>query len=299
MRTGGVAACLFIWLQYCLPQHLLSRGVYALTRSRLLKRPLVAAFMHGFKPVMHDAVQPDPQAYDSFNAFFTRALRDDARPLPTEPAALACPVDGTVSSFGPISADQLWQAKGQNYSLLALLAGDAAQAAHYRDGSFITIYLAPYDYHRIHMPVSGALRSAAYVPGALFSVNDVTAAGVPGLFARNERVVCAFDQAGRPFTLILVGALFVGSMTTVWHGDIAPAGERAVRRLRATTDAAPLALTRGAEMGRFNMGSTVILLFPRGMVALHDGLHVGRVVRMGEPIGALQPSGTASRNPGS
>jgi phosphatidylserine decarboxylase len=285
MTTGSVGAQLFVWLQYCLPQHLLSRGVRWLTRSTFMKRPLVAAFMRGFRPVMDDALQSDPQAYGTFNEFFTRALRADARPLPDDAAALACPVDGTVSSFGPIDDDRLWQAKGQHYSLPALLAGDATQAARYRHGSFITIYLAPYNYHRIHMPLGGALRAATYVPGALFSVNDVTAAHVPGLFARNERVVCHFEQDGQPFTLILVGALFVGSMTTVWHGDIAPANGRVLTPLRTITDAAPLQIARGDEMGRFNMGSTVILLFPQGSVALANDLCVGRVVRMGETIG--------------
>jgi phosphatidylserine decarboxylase len=299
MTTGSVGARLFVWLQYCLPQHLLSRGVRWLTRSTLMKRPLVALFMQGFKPDMHDAQQRDPQAYSSFNDFFTRALRAAARPLPEDAAALACPVDGTVSSFGPIDDDRLWQAKGQSYSLLALLAGDVAQAARYRRGSFITLYLAPYNYHRIHMPLGGQLQAASYVPGALFSVNDVTAAHVPGLFARNERVVCHFAQDGQPFTLILVGALFVGSMTTVWHGDIAPSNGRVVTALRTTAAAAPLQIARGAEMGRFNMGSTVILLFPQASVALADDLRVGRVVRMGEAIGRRLPSDTVPRATGS
>jgi phosphatidylserine decarboxylase len=299
MKVGGVGARLFVGLQYCLPQRLLSRGVWWLTRSTLLKRPLIAVFMRGFKPAMHDAVQSDAQAYRTFNDFFTRALRADARPLPDDTAALACPVDGTVSSFGAIEDGQLWQAKGQNYSLLALLAGDAVQTARYRHGSFITIYLAPYNYHRIHMPLGGELRAAAYVPGALFSVNDVTAAHVPGLFARNERVVCHFEQDGQPFTLILVGALFVGSMTTVWHGDIAPTNGRVVTSLHAPATAAPLQIARSAELGRFNMGSTVILLFPSNSVALADDLYVGRVVRMGEAIGRQLPSGTAQRATGS
>ena len=299
MTNGSVGARLFVWLQYCLPQHLLSRGVWWLTRSAFMKRPLVAAFVRGFKPVMHDALQPDPQAYGTFNEFFTRALRADARPMPRAADTLACPVDGTVSSFGPIDHDQLWQAKGQNYSLLALLAGDTAQAACYRQGSFITIYLAPYNYHRIHMPLGGRLDAAAYVPGALFSVNDVTAAHVPGLFARNERVVCHFEHDGQRFALILVGALFVGSMSTVWHGDIAPTDGRVVTPLRATATAVPLQIARGGEMGRFNMGSTVILLFPKGSVALADDLRVGSKVRMGEAIGRQLPSGTAQRTTGS
>ena len=296
MRTGSVGARLFVLLQYCLPQHLLSRGVRAMTRSRLLKRPLVAAFVRGYRPVMHDAIQTDPQAYRTFNEFFTRALLPDARVQPADAEALSCPVDGTVSSFGPIVDGQLWQAKGQNYSLLALLAGDAAMAESHRHGSFITIYLAPYNYHRIHMPLAGELRAASFVPGALFSVNDTTAAQVPGLFARNERVVCHFNQDGQPFTLILVGALFVGSMSTVWHGNIAPRGRRIIP-LQPLATAAPPALARGAEMGRFNMGSTVILLFPKGMMTLAATLRVGQLVRLGDFIGRRSAAGTTTPLP--
>ena len=190
----------------------------------------------------------------------------------------------------------LWQAKGQDYSLLALLAGDAAMAESHRHGSFITIYLAPYNYHRIHMPLAGELRAASFVPGALFSVNDTTAAQVPGLFARNERVVCHFNQDGQPFTLILVGALFVGSMSTVWHGNIAPRGRRIIP-LQPLATAAPPALARGAEMGRFNMGSTVILLFPKGMMTLAATLRVGQLVRLGDFIGRRSAAGTTTPLP--
>jgi phosphatidylserine decarboxylase len=289
VHGAGFGARCFVLLQYCLPQHLLSRGVWWLTRTRWLKRPLVAAFVRGFKPLMHDAMQPDPQAYTSFNAFFTRALRDDARPLPADPLALACPVDGTVSSFGGIDGATLWQAKGQTYTLLSLLAGDASAAARYAGGSFLTIYLAPYNYHRIHMPLTGELRAASHVPGALFSVNDTTAALVPGLFARNERVVCNLDSNGQTFCVILIGALFVGSMTTVWHGDVQPRAGRAVTPLQPCIDGIARQQPRGAELGRFNMGSTVILLFPRGLVTLDERLHVGQIVRMGEAIGQRQP----------
>jgi phosphatidylserine decarboxylase len=232
-RDLSLSARLFVGLQYCLPQHLLSRGVRWLTRATLFKRPLIAAFMRGFKPQMHDALEPDPMAYKTFNAFFTRALRTGARSLPADVNAIACPVDGAISSFGPIHHDTLWQAKGQTYSLPALLAGDAEAAAHYRDGSFLTIYLAPYNYHRIHMPINGTLTAATYVPGALFSVNNTTAALVPGLFARNERVVCAFDSSGQPFSVILVGALFVGSMSTVWHAALAIIDAATRRRARS------------------------------------------------------------------
>jgi phosphatidylserine decarboxylase len=277
----------FVALQYVLPQHLLSRLVGWAARSRLLARPLIRAFVAGFKPEMHDAIETEPLAYPTFNQFFTRALRPDARPMPDDPHALACPVDGTVSMGGAIDAGRLLQAKGQWYALSELLAGDAGQAAHYQGGNFLTIYLAPYNYHRIHMPRSGTLAGASFVPGRLFSVNQVTAARVPGLFARNERVICSFDSDGGRFAVILVGALNVGSMDTVWHGNVAPARQRVVTRLAPQADLAPVVQPRGAELGRFNMGSTVILLFPQGAVTLDPRLAPGLAVRMGEAIGRI------------
>jgi phosphatidylserine decarboxylase len=277
-------------MQYLLPQHAISRLVLRATRStrRGFKNFLIEKFVRGFRPDMSDAVETRPLAYASFNEFFTRALRPGTRPLPIGADELACPVDGTVSECGAIENGQLLQAKGQRYSVGDLLAGRDDWASRFVGGSFLTIYLAPYNYHRIHMPWHGRLEAAWYVPGALFSVNATTAAAVPGLFARNERVVCAFTQDGLPWSLVLVGALNVGCMDTVWHGTVAPRRPRVVTSLPLQDLAAPLALERGAEMGRFNMGSTVVLLFPRGAVSFDSRIRAGQVVRMGERIGSVR-----------
>ena len=281
---------LFVPMQYLLPQHTFSRVVLRATRieTPAIKNALIGAFVRGFNPDMSDAVVTDPLAYASFNAFFTRALRDDARPVAAGDEALASPVDGTVSEAGAIAANRLLQAKGQHYTLDALLSGAAATwAPAFRDGMFATIYLAPYNYHRIHMPADGHLVEAWYVPGRLFSVNAATAAAVPGLFARNERVVLIFEGRCGPFAVILVGALFVGSMTTVWHGDVTPRRPRRPALLPATALRAPPGLARGAELGRFNMGSTVILLFGKNRVELAPQVAAGRRVVMGESLGRL------------
>ncbi len=288
--TEGVGARLFVALQYLLPQHGLSRLVHALARvrTRWVKNGLIRAFLRGFSPDLSDALEPDPYAYPSFNAFFTRALRADARPIAADAAAIASPVDGTVSECGPIRGDRLLQAKGHDYTLGALLAGRESLAGRCEGWRFATIYLAPWNYHRIHLPLAGTLAEAWYVPGWLFSVNQTTAAHVAGLFARNERIVCAFDGP-TPFALVLVGALNVGSMETVWHGEVTPRRPRELTRLQAppAAGAAPLALAKGAEMGRFNMGSTVILLLPPGRAEWDAGLTAGRSVRVGEQIGRL------------
>ena len=284
---------LFVSMQYLLPQHALSRVVMAATRVRVrwIKDALIGAFLRGYSPDLGDAAEPDAHAFESFNAFFTRALRDGARPLAGGASTLACPVDGTVSQAGPIDGNRIFQAKGHHYSLEALLAGAApGWAAGFRDGSFATIYLAPYNYHRIHMPNDGVLREGWYVPGRLFSVNGTTAAAVPGLFARNERVVLIFDGDCGPFAVILVGALFVGSMTTVWHGDVTPRRGRQPERLPLNPTGHPLALSRGAELGRFNMGSTVILLYGKDRAELLARCAPGQVVRMGEAIGHTLPA---------
>jgi phosphatidylserine decarboxylase len=279
-------------MQYLLPQILLSRLVGAIARSRLavVRRPLIAAFMRGFKPDMRDAVQADPQGYDSFNLFFTRALRPQARPPSPANDAIDSPVDGTISALGQSSSGRLIQAKGRDYSLRALLANHDALADAMAGGDFMTIYLAPFNYHRIHMALAGTLREAWYVPGRLFSVNDTTARHVPNLFARNERVVLHFDGPRGPHVLVMVGALFVGSMGTVWHGDIAPPRARGATSLPVPAGApvaASAQLARGAEVGRFNMGSTVILLVPQGMARWDASLACGSVLRMGQQIGTL------------
>ena len=292
--SPSLGARAFVALQHVLPQHGISRLVHAATRSQTpwFKDLLIRSFMRGFRPDLSDAVRSDPLAYASFNAFFTRALQPGARPLPTDPAALACPVDGTVSELGDIEDNRLLQAKGRHYTLDALLAGREDWVARFRGGRFATIYLAPHNYHRIHMALPGVLRDAWFVPGRLFSVNRTTADGVANLFARNERVNLLFEDDGTEaaslhHALLFIGALNVGSMDTIWHGEVAPRRPRRLERLPVAPAAgsAPYAAARGEEVGRFNMGSTVILLFPPGTIEWRAGLASGQTVRMGETIG--------------
>jgi phosphatidylserine decarboxylase len=286
----GAAGRGFVALQHLLPQHGISRLVLRATRSRTpaFKNMLIRMFMRGFDPQMHDAVEPEPTAYASFNDFFTRALRPETRPVDADPAAIVSPVDGTVSEAGTLSTDRLLQAKGHEYSLRALLAGNTTWARTFTAGTFATIYLAPYNYHRIHMALAGELRESFYVPGRLFSVNRTTARLVPGLFSRNERVFCGFDGGSLPWAIILVGALNVGSMATVWHGDVTPRKHREITALPVSDVLAPTTLAKGEEMARFNMGSTVILLLPPGAADWQSSLVAGRVLRMGERIGTLR-----------
>jgi phosphatidylserine decarboxylase len=286
--AGGRA---FVALQHLLPQHGISRLVLAATRSRspAFKNALIKLFVKGFHPDMSDAIEPEPTAYPSFNEFFTRALRPESRPVDADPRAIVSPVDGTVSEAGRLTEDRILQAKDHAYTLRALLAGSGSWERSFAGGTFATIYLAPYNYHRIHMPLGGELRESFYVPGRLFSVNRTTARLVPGLFARNERVFCGFDSGGMPWAIILVGALNVGSMATVWHGDVTPRRHRVVTALPVTDVLAPADLAKGDEMARFNMGSTVILLFPPGAAEWSATLAAGKVLRMGERIGTLRP----------
>jgi phosphatidylserine decarboxylase len=238
---------------------------------------------------MAEAANPDPAAYKSFNAFFTRALKPGVRPL--SPAAFVCPVDGAISQLGRIKRDQIFQAKGHQYSTQALVGGDAALAAQFQDGAFATIYLSPKDYHRIHMPAAARLRRMIHVPGDLFSVNPATAQGVPRLFARNERVVCVFDAphgsdgALRPFVLVLVGATIVGSMSTVWHGVVNPPRPGHLREW--TYDDPAQRFDRGQEMGSFLLGSTVVMLWPQDTIAFNPQWAPGQPVRLGEAMGEL------------
>jgi len=289
MDEDSAGARAFVALQYLLPHHLLSSLAYEITRSRLrwVKNALISAFVRRFHPDMSDAAQPDPFAFESFNAFFTRALRADARPVAADSAAIVSPVDGTVSQLGRLDGSWLMQAKGYAYMLESLLATEGSWAEPFRGGAFATLYLAPFNYHRIHMPLEGTLRAAWYIPGQLFSVNATTAASVPGLFARNERVVCVFGAGALTFALVLVGALFVGSMSTVWHGEVTPRSPRRRAELPLDTGASGLMLPRGAEMGRFNMGSTVILLLPPGKAEWLAALGPGSAVRLGAPLARL------------
>jgi phosphatidylserine decarboxylase len=279
---SGIGGRLFVWLQYVLPQHGLSRLVLAATRVRTpwFKNALTRGFLALFSVDMAEALEPDPYRYPSFNEFFTRSLRPDARPIDAAARSIASPVDGAVSECGPILENRLLQAKGREYSLDQLLAGQS-WAGRFAGGRFATIYLAPFNYHRIHMAVRGTLEHTVFVPGRLFSVNTVTARHVPRLFARNERVLTLFETEFGKFALVMVGALNVGSMATVWAGDIAPARQRVVTRIPSPA----LTLEKGAELGRFNMGSTVILLFEPNRVAWHPLLRAGSVVRLGQAIG--------------
>ena len=286
-ESPTLRARLFVAMQYLLPQHFLSRQVHRLARCRVkpVKNALIGSFVRHFRPDMSAAADPEPLDYPSFNAFFTRSLRPGSRPGDTDPRALACPVDGTVSQIGRLDGVRMLQAKDHDYSVAALLGGASGWAERFAGGSFATLYLAPYNYHRIHMPAAGTLSAAWFVPGRLFSVNAVTAAAVPGLFARNERVVCAFEEGPLAFAMALVGALFVGSIATVWHGDVTPCSPRRAAQLPVATGRAPLRLERGAELGRFNMGSTVILLLPPGAADWLPELQPGSPVRVGQTIG--------------
>ena len=273
-------------LQHLLPKQALTRfaGLVAAWRGGAATTALIRWFVGRYSVNMAEAAETRIEAYPSFNEFFTRALKPGARPLAD--AEWLCPVDGAISQFGKINGDQVFQAKGHAYSTTALVGGDAALAAPYADGWFATLYLSPRDYHRIHMPCAGTLRRTIHVPGDLFSVNPTTARGVPGLFARNERVVCIFDDAqGRPFVLVLVGATIVGSMATVWQGVINPPRPGLVREWRH--DDAPVHLERGAEMGRFLLGSTVVMLFTAEAMRdrhANPAWAPGGAIRMGEAM---------------
>jgi len=276
----------FSLLQYVLPHHALSRfvGACAALRWRPAKNLLIASFMRGYRPDLSDAAEPDPFAYPSFNAFFTRALHERARPLPDDPGIVVSPVDGRVNQAGNIEADRLLQAKGHHYTLDALLAGAApAWASRFHGGTFATLYLAPTNYHRIHMPADGQLQEAWYVPGRLFNVGLAASRDIPGLFARNERVVLLFEGPAGPFALVFVGALNVGSMDTVWHGNVAPRRPRHMQQLPLPAAASPRR-ARGEEAGRFNMGSTVIVLFGPRQVQLEPLRATGDAIRMGAPL---------------
>jgi phosphatidylserine decarboxylase len=270
--------------QYLLPKQAMTAfgGLVAGWRGGAVTTAIIRRFIARYGVEMRDAEQPDPAAYATFNEFFTRALRPLARPLAQ--AELICPVDGSISQFGPIEAGgQIFQAKGHQYSAAALLGGDEALAASFDGGSFATLYLSPKDYHRIHMPCAGTLKRMVHVPGALFSVNPTTARGVPGLFARNERVVCVFDTTYGPLAVVLVGATIVGSMATVWHGVVNPPRPGHLRAWRYD-EGATIRLAQGEEMGRFLLGSTVVLLWPAGTWRFNPAWTAGGAVKLGEAM---------------
>ena len=273
-----------------LPQYLLPKGALTNFAGRVagakggaMTTRLIRWFVGRYNVNMDEALDPDITHYTSFNDFFTRALRPGARPIAQ--ADYVCPVDGRISQFGTIDKDQIFQAKGHQFSTTALVGGDTALAAQFEHGSFANLYLSPRDYHRIHMPCDGRLTRMIYVPGELFSVNPTTARGIPGLFARNERVVCVFDTANGPFVMTLVGATIVGSMATVWHGVVNPPRSGQVRDWSYAND--HIVLKKGEELGRFLLGSTVVMLFPKDTLQFNPAWQPAGPVQLGEVMGNL------------
>ena len=271
--------------QYLLPKSALTNfaGRVAGAKGGAITTGLIRWFVGKYDVNMAEAAEPDISKYSSFNEFFTRALRPDARPLAA--ADYLCPVDGRISQFGAIEDDQIFQAKGHKFSTTALVGGDAQLAEQFRHGSFANIYLSPRDYHRIHMPCDGKLTRMIYIPGELFSVNPTTARGIPGLFARNERVVCVFDTPQGPFVLTLVGATIVGSMATVWHGVVNPPRLPQVTEWTYTDQ--NIVLKKGEEMGRFLLGSTVVMLWPKDVLSFNPGWQPAAPVKLGEAMANL------------
>ena len=268
--------------QYLMPKRALTTlaGKFASAQLGGLTTAVIRRFVDRYRVNMAEAANPDIASYASFNDFFTRALAPGMRPLAA--ADLICPVDGTISQFGSVEKDQIFQAKGHRYSTTALVGGDTELAARFEHGHFATLYLSPRDYHRIHMPCAGRLTRMVHVPGDLFSVNPTTARGVPGLFARNERVVCVFESDHGPFVLVLVGATIVGSMATAWHGQVNPPRTGTLRQW----DYAPgqVELQQGEEMGRFMLGSTVVMLFPQGPLQFNPDWAAARPIQLGEAM---------------
>nr|WP_232848646.1 archaetidylserine decarboxylase [Bowmanella yangjiangensis] len=273
-----------------LPKHALSRlvGKLAAAQAGFLTTWLIKLFIKQFNVDMQEAKQPNPEKYKSFNEFFTRPLKDGVREIVEDPLKLAHAVDGTVSQLGDIEADRIFQAKGHDYSLAALLGGDAELAKPFEGGKFATIYLSPRDYHRIHMPMDGQLTDMVYVPGELFSVNPLTTAHVPGLFARNERVVSFFDTPHGKMALVLVGATIVASIETKWAGTVTPPTGKQVQRWQYPAQGNnAVALKKGEEMGLFKLGSTIVAVFEPGMVEF-ENMQPGDVTRLGQPFATLK-----------
>lgn len=291
MKRQRVSQRSAVWQQYIWPKKAMTQfgGWVASTPMGVVTTMIINDFVRRYQVNMMEAEQPNLGAYKTFNEFFTRALRQGVRPIAS--ADWVSPVDGAVSQLGPIESGQIFQAKGHHYSAQALLACDADDAQAFDNGHFATIYLSPKDYHRIHMPCAGTLTRMTYVPGDLFSVSPLTAAHVPGLFARNERVVCWFDTDHGPMVMVLVGATIVGSMATVWHGTVNPPRSKTVQDKRYP--AGEVSLEQGAEMGRFMLGSTVVMLWPsvsdtaEKKLQFGEGWAAGNVVKLGEAMADL------------
>jgi phosphatidylserine decarboxylase len=280
---------IFIIFQYLVPQHLLSRLVGKLAECEWpwFKNRAIRLFIKHYDVNMSEAQEPEPCNYNNFNDFFTRQLKDGARPIDEDNNTIVCPADGAISQLGTIEMGRIFQAKGQTFSLVELLGGDEELATHFDDGQFATIYLAPKDYHRVHMPLTGTLRSMTYVPGDLFSVNTTTADNVPRLFSRNERAVCIFDTELGPMAIILVGAMIVAGIETVWAGQVAPI-KREIRTDQYLEEPKPLTLQKGEEMGRFKLGSTAIVLFGPEVMQWQEDYSTGSSTVMGQLLGAGQ-----------
>lgn len=286
-KISNIKDSLFILFQYITPQHLLSRVVGFLARSQIkwLKNLLINTFIDKFNVNMSEALKESTDDYIHFNDFFCRQLKLDARPIDETHNSIVCPADGAISQIGPIQNGRIFQAKGQDFSSLELLGGDQSLSEKFDDGTFSTIYLSPKDYHRIHMPATGTLVSMHHIPGALFSVNKTTSEKVPRLFARNERVVCIFNTEYGPMAMVLVGAMIVASIDTVWAGQVAPTGQRV--QVTHYDYESPLQLTKGQEMGRFKLGSTVVLLFPKGNANWDHTITANSPVYMGQSMGSF------------
>ena len=287
--TTSVKDKLFIAFQYIVPQHLLSHlvGWLAETRINWIKNLFIDKFIKQFNVNMDEAKRQRPDEFENFNDFFTRELKDGLRPVDTNSNAIVSPADGAISQLGPIENGRVFQAKGQDYSLIELLGGDNNTANDFMGGQFATIYLSPKDYHRLHMPVTGTLREMIYVPGDLFSVNQTTAENVPRLFSRNERVVAIFDTELGPMALVLVGAMIVAGIETTWAGRITPF-DRRVRSVKYPTQGdiqAPLTIEKGEEMGRFFLGSTIVVCFAKDKMHWLEDMKAERPLRLGESIG--------------
>lgn len=279
---------LFVLFQYLLPHHLLSRGVGLLAQNHLLRKLFIRAFIKRYKVDLSQAKIQEIERFENFNAFFTRELQVDARPLATDRGAIVCPADGAISQLGNITDGNLLQAKGRHYSCESLLGGDQSMAELFQGGKFATIYLSPRDYHRVHMPMAGVLKKTVYVPGKLFSVNQTTADSVPNLFARNERLICLFDTEIGPMAVILVGAMIVAGIDTVWAGEVCPSkGKREIQETDYAHQAPSVELPLGDELGRFRLGSTAIVLFPHGTIDFEPSLEATSNVAMGQLLGQV------------
>lgn len=280
-------ARLFAYMQYLLPKYWLTAVIYRVARVRHtgFKNFLITRFVRLYRVETGEIKLPLPDGFATFNDFFTRELEDDARPVDTDAQTVVSPVDGTVSQAGTLRNTKILQAKGIDYSLEDLLAINLDEARGFADGNFATIYLAPYNYHRVHSPLAGKLVSGSYVPGDLFSVNAATAAHIPGLFRRNERLILNFETDAGPAALIFVGALNVGSITTPWTGELRPRHNGIVESIELGDEVIDIA--KGQLLGWFNMGSTVILLLPNGSSAWNDKMTAGSTLQMGEAIGSL------------